>query len=65
MTERKEENRALEKELNKMETRNLPDVKFKTLVIKMFKELRGRIDRFSEKANKELTSTEKGHGNHK
>lgn len=31
-----------------MEASNLPDNEFKTLVVKMFNELRGRIDRFSE-----------------
>ena len=39
MTQRKEQNKTLEKELNEMEISNLSDVEFKTLVIRMFKEL--------------------------
>ena len=33
MPKMKEQNKTPEKELNKMETSNLPDAKFKTLVI--------------------------------
>ena len=36
----KEQNKAPENDLNKMETSNLPDVEFKTLVIRMLNELR-------------------------
>ena len=50
----KEQDKTLEKELRKMETRNLPDAEFKTLVIKMLNELRGRIDNLSENFNKEV-----------
>ena len=39
MTQMKEEEKSPEKELNKMETGNRPDVEFKTLVIRMLKEL--------------------------
>ena len=35
----KEQNKTPEKELNEMEITNLSDAEFKTLVIKMFKEL--------------------------
>ena len=35
----KEQNKTLEKELNKMEISNLSDAEFKTLVIRTFKEL--------------------------
>ena len=35
----KEQNKTPEKELNKMETNNLSDAEFKTLVIKMLNEL--------------------------
>ena len=35
----KEQNKTLEKELNKMEISNLSDAEFKTLVIRMLKEL--------------------------
>ena len=44
-------NRTKEK-LNKMEMSNLPDAKFKTLVVRMFGELRGRVDELSENFNK-------------
>ena len=37
-----------------MESSNLTDAEFKTLVIKMLNELRGRIDELSEKFNKEI-----------
>ena len=36
----KEQNKAPEKELNKMETSNLPNAEFKTLVIRIFSEVR-------------------------
>ena len=36
----KEQNKTPEKELNKMEISNLSDAKFKTLVIRMLRELR-------------------------
>ena len=39
MSQMKEESKTLEKELNKMETSNLSDEEFKTLVIRMLKEL--------------------------
>ena len=39
MTQMKEQNKTLEKELNKMETSNLLDGEFKTLVIRMLSEL--------------------------
>ena len=37
-----------------MESSNLTDAAFKTLVIKMFNELRGRVDELSENFNKEI-----------
>ena len=37
-----------------MESSNLTDAEFKTLVIKMPKELRGRVDELSENFNKEI-----------
>ena len=37
-----------------MESSNLTDAEFKTLVIKMLNELRGRIDELSENFNKEI-----------
>ena len=45
----KEQNKTPEKELNKMETSNLSDAKFKTLVIRMLSELKGRGDELREK----------------
>ena len=39
MDQMKEQNKTREKELNKIETANLSDTKFKTLVIRMLKEL--------------------------
>ena len=39
MSQMKEQNKTPEKELNKMETRNLLDAEFKTLVIWMFNEV--------------------------
>ena len=38
----KEQNKTPEKELNKMETSNLPDTDSKTLVIRILSELMGR-----------------------
>ena len=46
--------KALEKELNKMEASNLPDIEFKILVIRMLSELRGRVDELSDNFNKEI-----------
>ena len=46
-------NKTSEKELNKIETSNLLDAEFKTLVIRMLDELRGKVDEFSDKFNKE------------
>ena len=39
MAQMKEQNKTPEKELNKMEISNLSDAEFKTLVIRMLKEL--------------------------
>ena len=39
MAQMKEQNKPLEKELNKTEITNLSDAEFKTLVIRMLKEL--------------------------
>ena len=40
MSQMEEQNKVPEKELNNMETKNLQDEEFKTLVIRMFNELR-------------------------
>ena len=39
MVQMKDQNKILEKELNKMETSKQPDAEFKTLVIRMLNEL--------------------------
>ena len=49
----KEQNKTPEKELNKMETNNLPDAEFRTLVIRMLNELRGRVEKFSKNFNRD------------
>ena len=41
MAQMKEWNKTLEKEITKMEVNNLSDTEFKTLVIRMLKELSG------------------------
>ena len=48
----KEQNKT-EKELTKMEAKNLLDAEFKTLVIKMLNELRGRTEELSKDFNRE------------
>ena len=44
MAQVKEQIKTQEKELNKMEISNLPDVEFKTLVIRMLKKLSEDLD---------------------
>ena len=51
LSQKKEENKAPEKQLNKMERSNLLDSVFKTLVIKMLNEHRGRLDKLRENFN--------------
>ena len=48
MAQMKEQSKAPEKELNKMKISNLSDVEFKTLVIRMFKELFGCFNRIKK-----------------
>ena len=43
----RKQNKAPEKELNKMETSLLPDAEFKTLVIRMFSGFKERVDKLS------------------
>ena len=50
----KEQNKTPGKELNKMKTNNLPGAGFKTLVISMLSELRGRVGELSENFTKEI-----------
>ena len=40
-----------------METSNLPDIEFKTLVIRMLNDLRGRVEEQSENFGKEIVKT--------
>ena len=40
----KKQDKSTEKELNEMQASNLPDTEFKMVVIKIFKELRRRIN---------------------
>ena len=42
----------------------LPHIKFKTMVIRMLKELRVGIDEISKNLNREIISIKKGHRNH-
>ena len=42
------EKKSPEKLLNEMKISNLPDTEFKTMVIRMLKGLRGRMDELSE-----------------
>ena len=44
MAQMKEQNKIPEKELNKMEISSLSDAEFKTLVIRMLKELNGNFN---------------------
>ena len=56
MAQMKEQIKTPENELNKMEISNLSDAEFKTLVIRMLNEFRGRIDEFSENFSKDMAS---------
>ena len=59
MAQMKEQTKTPEKELGKMEANNLLDAEFKTLVIRMLNELRGREDELRTSTAKEK------HGYHK
>ena len=48
----KEQDKTSEKELNEVEISNLPDKEFKVTIIKMFTELRRRMDEHSENFNR-------------
>ena len=52
MFQMKEQNKTTEKEINKMETSNLPEAEFKTLVLRMLNEL-------SDNFNKEIENIKK------
>ena len=55
----KEQNKTTEEELNEVEIGNLPYRKFKVMIIKMFKELRRRMNKHSENFNKNLENIKK------
>ena len=55
----KEQGKTSEKELNEVEISNLPDKEFKVTIIKMFTELRRRMDEHSENVNKEIKKHKK------
>ena len=59
MLQKKEQDKIPEKELSKMEINNLPDKEFKLMIIKMLNELGRRIDKHSEKFNRELENIKK------
>ena len=46
-------------ELNAMEANNIPDTEFKVIVVKMLKELRGRMNELSENLNKYIVNIKK------
>ena len=47
------------KSRRKLEAIDLPDAKLKALVVRMFKELRGKIDELSENIHKEIGNIKK------
>ena len=47
----KEQNKTPEEELNKIKTSNLLDAQSKTLVIRMLRKLRGRVEELRENLN--------------
>lgn len=55
----KEEEKSSEKELNETEANNLPDTEFKTMVIRIPKKLRKRMDELGENLNKNTVSIKK------
>ena len=59
MAQMKEQNKTPEKELNEMETGNLSDAHFKTLVIRMLQELIGYLNSIKKtQAEMKVTSSE-------
>ena len=52
MAQMKEQNKTLEKELNEMEISNLSDAEFKTLVIRILKELSGYFNNIKKTQSK-------------
>lgn len=60
----KEQNKTLEKELNKMERSNLSDAEFKTLVIKVLNELQECRENFNKEIGKIKMEIENIKGSH-
>ena len=58
MAQMKEQNTSSEKELNKMEVSNLSDTEFRTLVIRMLKEISGYFDSRVDKAKNQINDLE-------
>ena len=54
MAQMREQIKTPEKELNKMEISKLLDAEFKTLVIRMLNELKGRVNEISGSFSKEI-----------
>ena len=54
MAQMKEQIKTPEKELNEMEINNLPDAEFKTLVIRMLKELSDYFNGIKKKSQAEM-----------
>ena len=59
MFQMNEQDKSPEKELKKIEASNLTDTEFKTLVIIMLNEFRGRLDKLSENLNEEIVGIKK------
>ena len=59
MFQLKEQDKTSEKELNKMEISNLPDIEFAVTVIKMLTKFRRGMDEHSEIFNKETENVRK------
>ena len=55
MPQRREQEKSQLKELNDTEATKIPDAGFKTMVIKMLKDLKGRVNDLSDNLNKEIT----------
>ena len=60
MFQMKKQDTITEKELKYMDASNLPDTEFKTLFIRIFNYLRGRIDKISENLYKKIETIKKG-----
>ena len=59
----KEQEKSSVEEINKMYTNNLPPIEFKSMLIRILRKLRGRMDEIGENINRD--SSIKRHRNHK